>query len=64
VTEKEIIPVPLVEKAAEPKEAEPQFPEPPPEPKEVKPQILSASAEKSTARREVVMPDENRGFPL
>ena len=64
VTEKEIIPVLLEENAADPQKAEPQFPAPPPEMAEAKPQIPAAPAEKSTVRREVVMPDENRGFPL
>ncbi|MEI7806902.1 MAG: YhjD/YihY/BrkB family envelope integrity protein [Verrucomicrobiota bacterium] len=64
VTEKEIIIVPLVEKPAEPEKVESPFPETPPETAEAKPQIPSAPAEKPTARREVVMPDENRGFPL
>ena len=64
VAEKEIITVPLVEKVAEPEKAEPQFPELLPDTAEAMPQIPSVPAEKPTARREVVMPDENREFPL
>ncbi|MEI8291227.1 MAG: YhjD/YihY/BrkB family envelope integrity protein [Verrucomicrobiota bacterium] len=64
VTEKESITVPLVEKAVNPEKAEPRFPAPPPEMAEAKLPIPAAAAEKPTVRREVVMPDENREFPL
>ncbi len=64
VTEIESTNVPLEEKAVDPEKAEPQFPAPPPESAETKPEIPAAVAEKPALRREVVMPDENRGFPL
>ena len=44
--------------------AERQFPEPPPEKAGVKIATPEPPAEAAPPRREVVMPDENRGFPL
>ncbi len=64
--EVEIIPpaAPLAEKASEPETLESQFPELPTDKTAVKMAAPAPPPETVPARREVVLPDENRGFPL
>jgi hypothetical protein len=62
---KKVLPAaPVAENKSAAEPPEPQFPEPPPAKAEVKIVTPEPPAEVMPSRREVVMPDENREFPL